>query len=80
MPDEGPMQLSDFGEARIGPGPYEYQAMPQSFRAPEIMLEVPWSYPIDVWSVGLTVCDLAVSPLERRAFSTRALIGLSIGM
>ncbi|KAJ5481567.1 hypothetical protein N7475_000379, partial [Penicillium sp. IBT 31633x] len=58
MPDEGPMQLSDFGEARIGPGPYEYQAMPQSFRAPEIMLEVPWSYPIDVWSVGLTACEL----------------------
>ncbi|KAJ5793962.1 hypothetical protein N7457_000561 [Penicillium paradoxum] len=58
LPDEGPLKLSDFGEARIGPGPYEYHAMPMSQRAPEITLEAPWSYPIDIWSVGLTACDL----------------------
>ncbi|KAJ5154926.1 uncharacterized protein N7500_010365, partial [Penicillium coprophilum] len=58
LPKEGPLRLSDFGEARIGPGPYDYPAMPMPYRAPEITLEVPWSYPIDIWSVGLAACDL----------------------
>ncbi|OQE38601.1 hypothetical protein PENCOP_c008G01301 [Penicillium coprophilum] len=55
---EGLLRLSDFGEARVGPGPYDYPAMPMPCRAPEITLEVPWSYPIDIWSVGLAACDL----------------------
>ncbi|OQE13071.1 hypothetical protein PENFLA_c056G10461 [Penicillium flavigenum] len=58
LPKEGPLRLSDFGEARIGPGPYDYPAMPMPYRAPEIVLEVPWSYPVDIWCVGLTACDL----------------------
>ncbi|KAJ5211168.1 hypothetical protein N7491_010988 [Penicillium cf. griseofulvum] len=58
LPKEGPLKLSDFGEARIGPGPYDYPAMPMPYRAPEVTLEVPWSYPVDIWCVGLTACDL----------------------
>ncbi|KAJ5286359.1 hypothetical protein N7524_001665, partial [Penicillium chrysogenum] len=58
LPEEGPLRLSDFGEARIGPGPYNYPAMPMPYRAPEIVLGVPWSYPVDIWCVGLTACDL----------------------
>ncbi|KAJ6143824.1 hypothetical protein N7471_003277, partial [Penicillium samsonianum] len=58
LPTEGPLRLCDFGEARIGPGPYDYPAMPMPYRAPEIVLEVPWSYPVDIWCVGLTACDL----------------------
>ncbi|CAG8309659.1 unnamed protein product [Penicillium nalgiovense] len=45
LPKEGPLRLSDFGEARIGPGPYDYPAMPMPYRAPEIVLQVPWGYP-----------------------------------
>jgi serine/threonine protein kinase len=59
IPKEGPLKLSDFGESRIGPGPYEYKALPMVYRAPEIMIEVPWSYPIDIWCVGMTVCLFA---------------------
>lgn len=54
-PKEGPMLLSDFGEARIGPGPHEGDIMPLEYRAPETLLYVGWSYPVDIWSVGLTV-------------------------
>lgn len=54
-PREGPMLLSDFGEARIGPGPHGGDIMPLVYRAPETLLYVGWSYPVDIWSVGLTV-------------------------
>ncbi|KAJ9204324.1 hypothetical protein DTO164E3_2086 [Paecilomyces variotii] len=57
-PKEGPMLLSDFGEARIGPGPHGGDIMPLEYRAPEILLYVGWSYPVDVWSVGLTAWQL----------------------
>ncbi|KAK2767427.1 hypothetical protein FQN54_003583 [Arachnomyces sp. PD_36] len=58
VPEEGPMLLSDFGEARIGPGPHAGDVMPLEYRAPEVLLHVKWSYPIDIWSVGLTAWDL----------------------
>lgn len=57
-PKEGPMLLSDFGEARIGPGPHGGDIMPLEYRAPETFLYVGWSYPVDIWSVGLTAWDL----------------------
>ncbi|EEQ29995.1 protein kinase domain-containing protein [Microsporum canis CBS 113480] len=53
-PKEGPMLLSDFGETRIGPGPHPGDIMPLEYRAPETLLYVTWSYPVDIWSVGLT--------------------------
>ncbi|KAI0540260.1 kinase-like protein [Xylaria digitata] len=33
-------------------------AMPTLFRAPEIILGMKWSYPIDMWSVGLSAWDM----------------------
>ncbi|KAL4815680.1 kinase-like domain-containing protein [Aspergillus spinulosporus] len=57
-PTEGPMLLSDFGEARIGQGPHGGDIMPLEYRAPETLLYVGWSFPVDVWSVGLTAWDL----------------------
>lgn len=75
IPKEGPLKLSDFGESRIGPGPYEYKALPMVYRAPEIMIEVPWSYPIDIWCVGMTVClFVSYSLLWVFCFRTRLLI------
>ncbi|KAH1988621.1 hypothetical protein KXV97_002973, partial [Aspergillus fumigatus] len=53
-PKEGPMLLSDFGEARIGREPHGGDIMPLEYRAPETLLYVGWSYPVDIWSVGLT--------------------------
>lgn len=58
LPTEGPMLLSDFGEARIGQGPHGGDIMPLEYRAPETLLYVGWSFPVDIWSVGLTAWDL----------------------
>ncbi|KAJ5542475.1 hypothetical protein N7535_004896, partial [Penicillium sp. DV-2018c] len=61
LPKVGPMLLSDFGEARIGPGPHGGDIMPLQYRAPETLHYVGWSYPVDIWSVGLTAWDLLES-------------------
>jgi serine/threonine-protein kinase SRPK3 len=61
-PKVGPLLLSDFGEARLGPDPLIGDIMPIMYRAPETILYVPWSYPVDIWSVGLTV-GLGLPPL-----------------
>jgi hypothetical protein len=55
-PKVGPLLLSDFGEVRLGPGPHVGDIMPIMYRAPETLLCMQWSYPVDIWSVGLTVC------------------------
>ncbi|KAK9237119.1 kinase-like domain-containing protein [Lipomyces kononenkoae] len=57
-PKVGPLLLSDFGEARLGPGPHAGDIMPIMYRAPETLLWIQWSYPVDIWSVGLTAWDL----------------------
>lgn len=49
------MLLSNSGEARIDPGPHAGDIMPLEYRAPEILLRARWSYPVEIWSVGLTV-------------------------
>jgi hypothetical protein len=61
LPTEGPMLLSDFGEARIGQGPHGGDIMPLEYRAPETLLYVGWSFPVDIWSVGLTVGAVSIS-------------------
>ncbi|KAK9258479.1 kinase-like domain-containing protein [Lipomyces tetrasporus] len=53
-PKVGPLLLSDFGEARIRPGLHAGDIMPIMYRAPETLLWIQWSYPVDIWSVGLT--------------------------
>ncbi|OAX78133.1 CMGC/SRPK protein kinase [Emergomyces africanus] len=63
LPKVGPMLLSDFGGARIGPGPHSGNIMPLEYRAPETLHYVEWSYPVDIWSVGLTAWDLRESKL-----------------
>ncbi|KAG6003500.1 hypothetical protein E4U21_001991 [Claviceps maximensis] len=57
-PDAGPLLLSDFGETRLGPGPHAEDIMANHNRAPEIILGVPWSYEVDIWSVGLIAWEL----------------------
>ena len=49
--------LSDFGEARCGMSsdPYYDDIQPLEYRAPEVLLEVPFSYPVDIWNAGIMV-------------------------
>ena len=56
MPDDpGQPVLSDFGDAKFGPGPFEGEVMPDLYRAPEIVLGISWNEKIDIWSFGLMV-------------------------
>ncbi|KAF5601319.1 cmgc srpk kinase [Fusarium pseudocircinatum] len=57
-PKPGPMLLSDFGEARTGPGPFAGDILPIQYRAPEVIMCIAWNRPVDIWSVGLTAWDL----------------------
>ncbi|KAK2877251.1 hypothetical protein FQN49_001307 [Arthroderma sp. PD_2] len=50
--------LSDFGSAVRGDEKRNHDAQPNVYRSPEVMLKTNWSYPIDVWNVGVMVWDL----------------------
>jgi serine/threonine-protein kinase SRPK3 len=47
--------LCDFGEARFGKDEYAEDAMPDLYRAPEILLRVAWAEKVDIWALGLMV-------------------------
>ncbi|KAK4233626.1 Serine/threonine-protein kinase [Achaetomium macrosporum] len=50
--------LCDFGEARFGSESYGEEAMPDLYRAPEILLRLEWTEKIDIWALGLVLWTL----------------------
>lgn len=54
--------LCDFGEARFGKETYTDDIQPYIYRAPEIILDIPWAYSVDIWNVGVLV---SVNPAEK---------------
>jgi serine/threonine protein kinase len=46
--------ISDFGMARVGDS-HRGDIMPDIYRASEVILGMEWSYPVDIWAVGLMV-------------------------
>ena len=47
--------LCDFGEARIGDIEHNDDIQPEVYRAPEVILEMNWTYSVDIWNVGVMV-------------------------
>ena len=47
--------LSDFGSAVFGDVEHDENVQPNVYRAPEVCLNAPWSYSIDIWDVGCLV-------------------------
>ena len=47
--------LSDFGSAVQGDERRNHDAQPNVYRSPEVMLKTDWSYPVDIWNVGVMV-------------------------
>lgn len=47
--------LCDLGQARFRSEPYEGDALPDLYRAPEILLRLEWDEKIDIWALGLVV-------------------------
>lgn len=48
--------LCDFGEARIGTVQRTNMfVQPHIYRAPEVVFEIPWGPPVDIWNLGALV-------------------------
>lgn len=47
--------LNDFGQMRLADPESDDWWMPDLYRAPEVLLKLPWACPVDVWSVGIMV-------------------------
>lgn len=58
VPDEPVPVISDFGDAKFGDAPFVGEVMPDLYRAPEIVLGIPWDEKIDIWAFGLMVIAL----------------------
>ncbi|KAF5354138.1 hypothetical protein D9756_007129 [Leucocoprinus leucothites] len=50
--------LCDFGEAQFGEFDYLPDIQPYQYRAPEVILDIPWDEKVDIWSVGVMAWDL----------------------
>ncbi|GJC94785.1 hypothetical protein ColKHC_03611 [Colletotrichum higginsianum] len=54
----GDVVLGDFGAAVRGDRKRNHDAQPNVYRSPEVMLKTEWSYPVDIWNVGVMIWDL----------------------
>ena len=52
--------LCDFGEARFGEFDNMADIQPYQYRAPEVILDIPWDEKVDIWSVGAMVSTTAI--------------------
>ncbi|PSK42124.1 hypothetical protein B9Z65_4038 [Elsinoe australis] len=50
--------LSDVASAVAGDEQHDHDIQPDVYRSPEVMLNMPWSYPADIWNVGVMIWDL----------------------
>lgn len=54
LPDtEGRPVLCDLGEARCGPTVHNDLIQPLPYRAPEVILSIPWTFSADIWNLAL---------------------------
>ncbi|KAK3292975.1 kinase domain-containing protein [Chaetomium fimeti] len=59
LPDDfGIIVLGDFGGTVKGDLKRNHDAQPNVYRSPEVMLQAPWSYPVDIWNVGAMIWDV----------------------
>ncbi|KAI1944785.1 hypothetical protein LOZ62_004063, partial [Ophidiomyces ophidiicola] len=54
----GDPMLTDFGQMRLGEHNNSDWWMPDLYRAPEILLKLPWGFPVDLWSIGVMTLEL----------------------
>lgn len=51
----GRLILCGFGQARFGSNTYTGDIQPYIYRAPEVVLRMPWNEKVDIWNVGVLV-------------------------
>ena len=52
---DGHPHISDLSEAPFGHHEHNDLIMPTAFRAPEVLLGLTWSYPVDIWATAILV-------------------------
>ncbi|RDL34569.1 CMGC protein kinase [Venustampulla echinocandica] len=79
--------LSDFGSAVSGELKRNHDAQPNVYRSPEVMLQTEWSYPVDIWNVGVMIWDLFEdkhlfygNDPHMKMYTTRAHLAEVVGM
>lgn len=70
--------LCDFGEVRFGEKEYAGIIQPQQYRAPEVLLEIPWSFKVDIWNVGTYVCSCECEECKTRPLTRDHKLGLAL--
>lgn len=50
--------LCDLGEARYGGQSYTELIQPLVYRAPEVLLDMPWTFSADIWNAGVMAWHL----------------------
>lgn len=48
--------LTDFGSSRMADPQNRGWWMPDTYRAPEVLLGLPWGIEVDTWAIGIMVC------------------------
>ncbi|CRL30327.1 Serine/threonine-protein kinase DCLK [Penicillium camemberti] len=64
--------LCDFGQARFGSTRYCGDIQPYIYRAPEVLLRMPWDQKVDIWNVGVVIALLGPTPQETLQASSYA--------
>lgn len=66
--------LTDFGQMRLVEGRTNQDWwMPNLYRAPEVVLQFPWGFAVDIWSIGVMVSPKRTNP---SASQTKRLTGI----
>ncbi|KAF4973174.1 hypothetical protein FZEAL_9391 [Fusarium zealandicum] len=52
------VKLTDFGLAVRGNKTHDHDIQPREYTAPEVMLKAGWTYPADIWNLGLVLWEL----------------------
>jgi serine/threonine-protein kinase SRPK3 len=53
--------LNGFGSAVREDEKRTHDTQPNVYRCPEVMLEMEWSYPVDIWNVDIMVRETKIS-------------------
>ncbi|AEO62405.1 uncharacterized protein THITE_2106524 [Thermothielavioides terrestris NRRL 8126] len=82
-----PPVLCDFGSVVSGEQVNTRDVQPDLYRSPEVILDMPWSYEIDIWNVGCMVWDMfegghlfSGRDPEHHAYRSRAHLASIIGL
>jgi serine/threonine protein kinase len=64
LPDDFDLQLGDFGNSihmsDVGSYYTDFDLQTLSYRAPEVLLGVPFGYQIDIWSLGILLIEVCI--------------------